>query len=197
MTHTAGQLIALCCLAMLAGLQPALAGQPEPVREGTQPYAEDAAGPDCFEELFNGHAPVISCAFPTRMSEDEKAEVARVSHGLLQDASCNVTIKIDRALVDQALKTTGDYVFEAPPQMTHCDVNSSLGDLPLDLTFAPRVEFKAGVAVKASPQLDNVTGVTRVLWWPIAYWVNSSSTIEEPTLRIVNAVKQRLANKVP
>ena len=187
------------CL-LLAGTGSALAGTAEPVREGTQPFAGRSAvaeGPDCFEELMNGHAPEIACAFPTKMSDTEKAEVARISHDLLTDASCTVTIKIDRALVDTALKTTGDYVFEAPPQKTHCDVKSSLGELPIDLTFAPRVEFKAGVAVKASPGMDNVSGVTRVLWWPIAYWVNSSATIEEPTLRVVNAVKQRLATKAP
>ncbi len=39
--------------------------------------------------------------------------------------------------------------------------------------------------------LDNVTGVPKALWWPVAYWVNSSNMIEETTLKIVNAVKQR------
>jgi hypothetical protein len=47
------------------------------------------------------------------------------------------------------------------------------------------------VAVEATPNLDNVTGVPKALWWPVAYWVNSSSMIEVTTLRIVNAVKQR------
>ena len=188
---------AVCLL--LAAASSATAGDQEPPREGTQPYATSAAvlNPDCFDELLNGQRSEIACIFATAMSAGEKAEAAEVSRGLLQDASCIVTIKIDRALVDTALKTTGDYVFEAVPQKTHCDVKSSLGDLPLDLTFAPRVEFKAGVAVTATPGLGNVSGVTRVLWWPVAYWVNSSGTIEESTLRVINAVKQRLANKSP
>ena len=188
----------MLCL-LLATASSAIAEQQAPVREGTQPYAASTAAlnPDCFDELLHGQQPEIACVFATAMSVGEKAEAAEVSRGLLQDASCIVTIRIDRALVDTALKTTGDYVFEAPPQKTHCEVKSSLGDLPLDLTFAPRVEFKAGIAVTATPGLGNVTGVTRVLWWPVAYWVNSSGTIEKSTLRVINAVKQRLAEKAP
>lgn len=157
----------------------------------TAPAGTSAADPDCFEEFLNGSGTDIVCTFPTRMSADEKAEVEKVTRGYLKDARCDVAIRMPRKLVADALAATGDHVFEAPAQKSHCEVVTSKASFPVDMTFAPKVVFKGGVAIEATPNLDNVTGVPKALWWPVAYWVNSSNMIEETTLKIVNAVKQR------
>jgi hypothetical protein len=88
-----------------------------------------------------------------------------------------------------------DLVFETPPQATRCEVVTSRKTLPVELTFAPRVVFKDGEAVEASPRMDNVTGVPAALWWPVAYWVNSADMIEEPMLKIINAYKRQHAQR--
>lgn len=152
---------------------------------------ETPPSPDCFQAFLEEAGEEIRCVFPTRMSADERAEVAKVTRGLLKDASCEVQIKLPRKLVADALAATGDHVFEAPAQTSHCEVVTAKATFPVDMTFAPKVTFEDGVAVEATPNLDNVTGVPKALWWPVAYWVNSSSMIEEATLKIVNAVKQR------
>ena len=155
--------------------------------------AEDAEppSPDCFEAFLSETGEEIRCVFPTRMSADEKAEIEKVTRGLLKDASCEVEIKLPRKLVAEALAATGDHVFEAPAQNSRCEVVTAKATFPVAMTFAPKVTFKAGIAIEATPNLDNVTGVPKALWWPVAYWVNSSSMIEETTLKIVNAVKRR------
>lgn len=159
-----------------------------PAHAADEPKAE---GPDCFEQFLEGTGEEIACIFPTRMSADEKSEAEKYTRGLLKDASCEVRIKLPRKLVADALAATGDHVFEAPEQKSHCEVVTSKATFPVDMTFAPKVTFKEGVAVEATPNLDNVTGVPKALWWPVAYWVNSSNMIEETTLKIVNAVKRR------
>ncbi len=165
-----------------------IAATASPAHAADEPAAE---GPDCFEEFLNGTAEEIACTFPTRMSADEKAEAEKYTRGLLKDASCVVEIELPRKLIAEALAATGDHVFEAPAQKSHCEVVTSKATFPVAMTFAPKVIFKEGIAIEATPNLDNVTGVPKALWWPVAYWVNSSNMIEDATLKIVNAVKRR------
>ncbi|MEZ5926750.1 MAG: hypothetical protein R3D57_20475 [Hyphomicrobiaceae bacterium] len=169
----------LATAALLASAVPALAGEPS------------ATEPDCFEQFLTGTEAEIACVFPTRMSAEELAEVRKVTKGLLWDARCEVQIRLPRKLIADALSASGDHVFEAPAQKSHCEVVTAKATLPVDMTFAPKVTFKDGLAIEATPNLGNVTGVPKVLWWPVAYWVNSSGMIEETTLKIVNAVKRR------
>ena len=63
----------------------------------------------------------------------------------------------------------------------------SRGTLPVAFTFAPKIEIKAGKAVKASPGMGNVTGVNSWLAWPVVAYVNGSGSIQEVMLRVVNA----------
>lgn len=166
----------------------AIAATTSPAHAADEPTAD---GPDCFEEFLNGTAEVIACTFPTRMSADEQAEAEKYTRGLLKDASCVVEIKLPRKLITDALAATGDHVFEAPEQKSRCEVVTSKATFPVSMTFAPKVTFKEGIAIEATPNLDKVTGVPKALWWPVAYWVNSSDMIEDATLKIVNAVKRQ------
>lgn len=175
--------LCIACLLWLVGALP-------PVSPALA--AETAApNPDCFDAFLNETGEEIVCVFPTRMSGDEKAEVEKVTRGFVKDAHCDVAIRMPRKLVVDALAATGDHVFEAPALKSHCEVVTSKSTFPVDMTFAPKVVFKSGVATEATPNLNNVTGVPKALWWPVAYWVNSSDMIEETTLKIVNAVKRR------
>lgn len=156
--------------------------------------AADNGALDCLEQVVNGDGPSITCEFPTRMTSAERKEVERLTRGLLKDASCVIAISVERRLVEQALTAT-DLVLEVPPQSTHCEVVTAKKTLPIELTFSPRVVFEAGEAVEASPRMDNVTGVPKALWWPVAYWLNSASMIKEPMLKIVNAYRRHRAGR--
>lgn len=176
--------LAMLAVALLVAARPAVAKPFDPTEQ------------DCFWQLREAAGTQIRCAFTTRMSEEERAEFKRVTRGYVDDATCTIRIDISRALVDSALGAVGDHVFEAPQQLATCTLSSGETAYPISLTFAPRVVFKAGVAVEASPGVDNVTGITRLLWWPVALWVNRTNLIEGPTLRIVNAYKARFG-KMP
>ena len=97
-----------------------------------------------------------------------------------------MTIRIERRLIDEALGAA-DHVFQAPAQPVTCDVVTSKSTFPITFTFAPRVEFKDGAAVKASPVMDGVTGVSRILSWPVVTYVNHSREIRDGMLQVVNA----------
>jgi hypothetical protein len=152
--------------------------------------AGTGASQDCLTELIHGRKEVISCTFPIRMTEQELESIQKTTRGLLTDASCAMQVSVARKTVDDAISTQ-DHVFVAPPQPVTCEVMTTKGNFPIAFTFAPRVEFKAGEAVKATPGMADVTGVSRVLAWPVVTWVNSAGLIEKGMLDVVNAYLRR------
>ena len=131
---------------------------------------------------------------PVRMTEEELASVRQATRGILQDATCTMSISIERRLIDQAMSTP-DTTFEAPPQPVACTVKTAKSDLAITFTFAPRVEFKVGTAVKATPGMAAVKGVSRLLSWPVTLYVNRSKEIEQGMLQVVNAYLKRYGLK--
>ena len=158
------------------------------------PAHAETAG-DCFELFTKGKGAEIACSFPTRMTEKERDEVRSITRGVLTDATCLVAIKIERQLIDQAL-TAGDLVFTAPPQPVQCDLITAKSTMKITGTFAPRITFKEGVAVDATPGLADVKGVTRVISLPVELWVNKGSTVREGMVKVVNAYKQQYGPQV-
>ena len=141
---------------------------------------------DCVAQLIRGSAPQIACELPLRMTEKELVDLRKASRELLQDADCRLSVNIARALITAAVENA-DHVFEAPPQPVTCDIRTKESLVPISFTFAPRVEIKGGVAVKANPGMSPVTGVSRLLSFPVVVFVNSSRHVETGMLETVNA----------
>ena len=170
-------------LATVVGTSPAAVASVLPVATSA---AQPSADRDCFQELTRGRDAEIACVFPVRMTDEELASVRKATHDLLRDARCAMTIRIPRRLIDDAVRAH-DHVFQAPAQPVTCDVVTSKSTLPITFTFAPRVEFKDGQAVGASPIMADVTGVSRVLSWPVVTYVNHSRDIRDGMIQVVNA----------
>jgi hypothetical protein len=145
---------------------------------------------DCWAQFMESDSKEISCAFPALMEEEDRAKIEKLTRKLFKDASCQITIKLERALIDDAVKTP-DLSFVTPPQPVSCEVKSSRGDLPVTFTFAPKIEIKGGKAVKASPGMGNVVGVNSWLAWPVVAYINGSGSIQDVMLRVVNAYLER------
>lgn len=161
-----------------------IAGVPVTPTTAAPPAA--VADRDCLAELIEGRGAEIACTFPVRMTDAELEQVRKATRDLLRDARCAMTIRIERRLVTEAVAAS-DHVFQAPPQPVACDVITARGALAITFTFAPRVEFKGGEAVMASPMMADVAGVSRVLSWPVVTYVNHSSEIRQGMLQVVNA----------
>lgn len=149
---------------------------------------------DCFHELLHGKSAEITCEFPVRMTDEELAQVRKATRDILRDAHCAMTIRIERRLLDDAIRAV-DHVFQAPAQPVACDVVTSRGGFPIAFTFAPRVEFKDGAAIKASPVMADVTGVSRILSWPVVTYVNHSREIRDGMLQVVNAYLKKYGTR--
>lgn len=151
----------------------------------------------CFRDLTRGRGAEIICELPIRPSAAEAAEMQKQSRGLLKTATCNVSIRIERAQIAAAVNNP-DHVFVAPPQPVSCDVTTAgrTSDVlrPISATFAPRVTIKDGKAIDATPGLDNIQGVPGPMSWPVQYWVNSGSYVKTQMLQIVNAWLDHLRN---
>lgn len=145
----------------------------------------------CLQSIAQPAGEEISCDYQALLTEDERADMQKISRGLLQDATCVVTVRIARKLVVPALNEP-DYLFEAPPQPVKCDIKTKDSAIPIEGTFAPKVTFKGGAAVDGSPGLANVTGVNKYLAWPIVQYVNRSASIRESMLTMINTYRARL-----
>lgn len=150
-------------------------------------------GRDCFVELAKlrpgkARPEVFACEFPTRLTDEERADLKRLTRETLLDATCVVSIRIERGIVEAALQSA-DHVFEAPPQPVRCEVITSSTVYPITATFAPRVVFTGDVAVEGSPGLDNVEGVSRYLSWPVVQYVNRSPGIKKSMLEMINVYR--------
>jgi hypothetical protein len=155
-------------------------------------HAETAE--DCFDTFTRGKSDQIACQFPTRMTDKERDEVRSITRGVLTDASCLVAIQIERQLINQALTAT-DLVFTAPAQPVTCELVTTKGTLKISGTFAPKITFKDGKAIDASPGLADVKGVTRMISMPVELWVNRGSTVREGMVKVVNAYKQQYGSR--
>ena len=145
---------------------------------------------DCWFQFMDATTPRIACAFPAVMEDADKLQIRKLTRDVLQDAHCQVAVDIDRALVEAAV-TAPNTVFTVPPQPVTCQIVTSRGTLAVAFTFAPRIEIKAGAAVKATPGMDHVTGVNTWLAWPVVAYVNASGSVQEVMLKVVNAYLQR------
>lgn len=152
-----------------------------------------AAGPerlseDCFDELENGTADEIACLFPIRLSDDERAQLKAGSRGFIENVGCTLTVRIARREVEAAI-WAAELVFQSPEQPVVCTVTTPRGNFDVTATFAPRVAFKGDKAIDATPGLGNVTGVSRVLSWPVVLFVNRWPSVRSGLMRIVDAYR--------
>jgi hypothetical protein len=157
-------------------------------------------GTDCFRDLLKGRGAEIACEFPVRPSAAEVAELQKQSRGLLKQAHCTVSIRIERALILAAIDSP-DHVFKAPPQPVRCEVTTRGREqdlvIPITGQFAPVVTVKDGKAVDATPGLGNIAGVPRPLSWPVEYWVNNGSHVKTGMLQVINAWLDHMRNDMP
>lgn len=149
---------------------------------------------DCFQQIEHNRGGEVACTFPTRLTEAEKADLKRITREMLMDARCTVAIRVERRLIDEAL-AAADHVFAAPPQPVTCELETREKVVTITGSFAPRVEFAAGLAIDASPGLGQVEGVPAVLSWPVVQYVNRSKSIREGMLAVINAYRAHYARK--
>lgn len=145
----------------------------------------------CLKAVAQRSGEEISCDYQALLTDEERADMQRISRGLLQDASCLVKVRVARTLVDPAL-TQDDMIFQAPPQAVTCQIKTKDGGFPINGTFAPKVTFKGGEAVDGSPGLANVTGVNSYLAWPVIAYINRAPRIRTSMLEMINFYRARL-----
>jgi len=141
---------------------------------------------DCLRQLAERRGPEIACEHPAWLTVEERADLRRLTRERLQDAGCLVKVRITRQLVDDALASP-DSTFEAPPQPVTCEIKTRDGAMTITGSFAPRVVFKAGRAVEATPGLANVEGVNAYLAWPVVQYVNRAPGIQAQMIEMINA----------
>ena len=162
-----------------------------PVAEAAPPsQTPEQMEADCWQQFMESRSPEISCGFPAVMEKADREQVQKITRQLLKDAQCQITIKLERALLDAAVEAP-DNTFIAPPQPVACEIDTSRGKLPVAFTFAPKIEIKGGKAIKATPGMANVTGVNSWLAWPVTAYINASGSIQDVMLRVVNAYLER------
>ena len=155
--------------------------------------ARPAPLPSCFAALAGPPTDRLVCEHLAWMTDDERAEVQRLTRGYLLDARCTVHVDVEAALVEEALAAS-DRTIQFPPQPVTCELQTSGGAMTVSGTFAPHLVFKGGFAVQASPGLANITGVNSYLAWPVVAYVNHAPSITSEMAQMINdyrALKSR------
>lgn len=147
-------------------------------------------GHTCLWKLTHGRDAEIVCDYAAWLTQQERADLKRLTRGMLQDLRCTVSVGIPRALVDAAVQSS-DHVFQAPPQPVACAFSTRDGTLAITATFAPRVEIKGGRVVRATPGLADVQGVNSYLAWPVVQYVYFAPNIRREMRRMINAYLER------
>ncbi len=171
-------MVALSLALLIAAVTPSLAG----------PLKRVPTEQQCMWQLAQAADDEIDCMHPAWLTEDEKSDLKTLTRGYLRDASCLITVKIDRAKVDAAL-VASDLVFESPPQPVTCEIATSRGPFTITATFSPRVVFKDGFAIEATPGLANIKGVNSYLAWPVVHYINYADRITKTMLLMINAYR--------
>lgn len=186
MTIRLAHLSSAACLLSLWCLLAGAAAADDPRREQTR---------NCLAQISGSRAPEIACDYPAWLTEEERADLKKLTRDMLQDLRCSVAIRIKRILVDDALELT-DHVFQAPPQPVTCDLVLKDSTVEISGTFAPRVVIKEGKAVEATPGLADVKGVSSYLAWPVVQYVNHAPGIRKEMLRMINAYMEHVRPRV-
>jgi hypothetical protein len=147
----------------------------------------------CLESVRQS-TPEISCEYTALLTDQERADLRRLTRERLQNATCRVTVRVARDLVQPAL-TEANHVFKAPPQPVVCTIQTKDSTFDVTGTFAPNVTFKDGLAFSASPGLANVEGINRYLAWPVVQYVNYAPGIRREMIAIINVHRSRLTQK--
>lgn len=145
----------------------------------------------CFQALRASSGARLVCKHDAWMTDQERDDLEKLTRGFLLDARCSVSVNMEQRLVDEAM-VASDRVFEAPPQPVTCLLQTSQGPMTIGGTFAPRVVFKDGFAVDASPVLANVTGVNSYLAWPVVAYVNAAPPIKSEMTAMINLFRAKL-----
>lgn len=177
-----GRIVAGCALLAVASLP----GEAAP----------RASMSDCFADLEKGKSQQIVCEFPLQPSPAERAEMEKQTMGYVKNVACTVSIKVERASITTAINTP-DYQFDAPPQPVACNVTMpghakapAVAEdtiVPITGTFAPKVTIKDSVAVHATPGLNDVKGVSRIISVPVVAYVNRAGFLRDGMLKVINA----------
>ena len=158
--------------------------------ETLDPYPEGSLG-RCLTALADTSTADVACTYEAVLTVDERRDMQRITRGLLVDAGCVVAVRVARDKLASALARDANTTFEAPTQPVTCEIKTSRGDLHLKGTFAPKVVFKDGTAVSATPGLASVEGVNSALAWPVVQYVNRSPGIGRQMIEIINAYRGR------
>lgn len=149
-------------------------------------------GEACLEALRDPEAASIACDVRFTLPAEERGTVRALTAGILRDASCLAAIDMPREDFVRALLR--EDLLEVPRQPVVCEIATEDEPIATRFTLSPKVWFAGGRAVRATPDMADLTGLPALLAGLVEDWVNESDAIEEA---MVDAVNDYLAEGAP
>ncbi len=105
----------------------------------------------------------------------------------LGDARCSASLGLARGLILQAM-TAGKHMVEFDPHTVHCEVENEGSVTRIDVTLAPKIEFKDGKASKAWIKLKKVDGpgTWKATLWTLAKVEDTFGLFQKDVLKAIN-----------
>ena len=141
-------------------------------------------GEACLEALRDPEAASIACDVRFTLPAEERGTVRALTAGILRDASCIAAIDMKREDFVRALLR--EDLLEVPRQPVVCEIATEDAPIAARFTLSPKVWFAGGRAVRATPDMADLTGLPGLLAGLVEDWVNESDAIEEAMVDAVN-----------
>lgn len=118
-------------------------------------------GEACLEALRDPEAASIACDVRFTLPAEERGTVRALTAGILRDASCIAAIDMKREDFVRALLR--EDLLEVPRQPVVCEIATEDEPLAARFTLSPKVWFAGGRAVRATPDMADLTGLPGLL----------------------------------
>ena len=155
-----------------------------PLVAGAGAARAGADGEACLEALRDPEAASIACDVRFTLPAEERGTVRALTAGILRDASCLAAIDMKREDFVRALLR--EDLLEVPRQPVVCEIATEDAPIAARFTLSPKVWFAGGRAVRATPDMADLTGLPALLAGLVENWVNESDAIEEAMVDAVN-----------
>lgn len=105
----------------------------------------------------------------------------------LGDARCGASLSLPRAAIAEAM-TAGKHTLQFVPHTVHCEVENGKEVTIIDVTVAPKIQFRNGKAEKAWINLKEVKGPGgwKAVLWTVAKIEDTLGLFQKDVLKAIN-----------
>jgi hypothetical protein len=144
----------------------------------------------CLDHIRRGEGDPILCQIALQTTPDDRTSIATMTAGVLLDADCQITIQLERRVVDSVRQASK--AVDIPGQEVSCGIVTNGGPLMTLLVVGGRLFFDHGRATDFEPAIQIKEGLPPALGRTFLRFAVNGTDLRQG---VVAAINQFLANE--